>query len=195
LGSGAWASLESTTPRSLRKPESLLSGTRLRPVSPSSTLQMPTGHTPTRSCLERELGIRIVPYSPLARGFFAGRAAVESVPSESLLSKHPRYTGENLEKNKVLYTRLEMLSKKYGCSPAQLALSWVLHQGEDVVAIPGTTKVKNLDDNIGAVKVKLSKENLEEISAAVPAGVVAGSRLLGVLEPYSWRLANTPLPK
>jgi len=143
----------------------------------------------------RELGIGIVPYSPLARGFFAGRAAVESVPSESLLSKHPRYTGENLEKNKVLYTRLEMLSKKYGCSPAQLALSWVLHQGEDVVAIPGTTKVKNLDDNIGAVKVKLSKENLEEISAAVPAGVVAGSRLLGVLEPYSWRLANTPLPK
>ncbi|PAN47235.1 hypothetical protein PAHAL_9G243800 [Panicum hallii] len=143
----------------------------------------------------RELGIGIVPYSPLARGFFAGRAAVESVPSESLLSKHPRYTGENLEKNKVLYTRLEMLSKKYGCTPAQLALSWVLHQGEDVVAIPGTTKVKNLDDNIGAVKVKLSKENLEEISAAVPAGEVAGSRLLGVLEPYSWRLANTPLPK
>ncbi|KAG2537983.1 hypothetical protein PVAP13_9NG318073 [Panicum virgatum] len=144
--------------------------------------------------LEWELGIRIVPYSPLARGFFAGRAAVESVPSESLLAKHPRYTGENLEKNKVLYTRIEMLSKKYGCTPAQLALSWVLHQGEDVVAIPGTIKVKNLDD-IGAVKVKLSKENLEEISAAVPAGEVAGSRLLGVLEPYSWRLANTPLPK
>lgn len=144
----------------------------------------------------RDIEEDIIPVcSPLARGFFAGRAAVESVPSESLLSKHPRYTGENLEKNKVLYTRLEMLSKKYGCSPAQLALSWVLHQGEDVVAIPGTTKVKNLDDNIGAVKVKLSKENLEEISAAVPAGVVAGSRLLGVLEPYSWRLANTPLPK
>jgi hypothetical protein len=59
----------------------------------------------------------------------------------------------------------------------------------------GTTKVKNLDDNIGAVKVKLSKEDLEEISGAVPAGEVAGSRLLGVLEPYSWRLANTPLPK
>ena len=52
-------------------------------------------------------------------------------------AKHPRYTGENLEKNKVLYTRIEMLSKKYGCTPAQLALSWVLHQGEDVVAIPG----------------------------------------------------------
>ncbi|KAJ1295497.1 hypothetical protein BS78_01G228600 [Paspalum vaginatum] len=84
----------------------------------------------------RELGIGIVPYSPLGRGFFAGRAAVESVPSESLLSRHPRYTGENLEKNRVLYTRLEMLSNKYGCTPAQLALSWVLHQGEDVVPIP-----------------------------------------------------------
>lgn len=59
----------------------------------------------------------------------------------------------------------------------------------------GTTKLKNLDDNIGAVKVKLSKEDLEEISAAVPAGEVSGSRVLGFLEPYSWRLANTPLPK
>nr|CAB3494654.1 unnamed protein product [Digitaria exilis] len=136
----------------------------------------------------RELGIGIVPYSPLARGFFGGRAAVES-------SKHPRYTGENLEKNKILYTRLQVLSKKYGCTPAQLALSWVLHQGQDVVPIPGTTKLKNLDDNIGAAKVKLNKEDVEEISSVVPAGEVSGSRLLGVLEPYSWRLANTPLPK
>ncbi|KAF8672788.1 hypothetical protein HU200_049241 [Digitaria exilis] len=110
-------------------------------------------------------------------------------------SKHPRYTGENLEKNKILYTRLRVLSKKYGCTPAQLALSWVLHQGQDVVPIPGTTKLKNLDDNIGAVKVKLNKEDVEEISSVVPAGEVSGSRLLGVLEPYSWRLANTPLPK
>ncbi|KQJ96744.1 hypothetical protein BRADI_3g26900v3 [Brachypodium distachyon] len=86
----------------------------------------------------RELGIGIVPYSPLGRGFFAGRAAVESIPSESLLSKHPRYTGENLEKNKALYTRLEKLSTKYGCTPAQLALAWVLHQGDDVVPIPGS---------------------------------------------------------
>jgi diketogulonate reductase-like aldo/keto reductase len=59
----------------------------------------------------------------------------------------------------------------------------------------GTTKVKNLDDNIGAVKVKLSKEDLKEISAAVPAGEVAGSRVMGILEPYSWRVANTPPPK
>ncbi|KAF0923676.1 hypothetical protein E2562_006653 [Oryza meyeriana var. granulata] len=143
----------------------------------------------------RELGVGIVPYSPLGRGFFAGRATVQSIPSESLLSKHPRYNGENLEKNKILYTRLEELAAKYGCSPAQLALSWVLHQGDDVVPIPGTTKVKNLDDNIGAVKIKLSKEDLKEISAAVPAGEVAGSRVIGVLEPYSWRVANTPPPK
>ncbi|KAF7107794.1 hypothetical protein CFC21_108376 [Triticum aestivum] len=143
----------------------------------------------------RELGIGVVPYSPLGRGFFAGRAAVESLPSGSLLSKHPRYTGENLEKNKVLYTRLEILSTKYGCTPAQLALAWVLHQGDDVVPIPGTTKLKNLDDNIEAVKVKLSKEDLKEISAAVPAGEVAGSRIIGILEPYSWRVANTPPQK
>uniref|UniRef100_A0A0E0M7R2 NADP-dependent oxidoreductase domain-containing protein n=1 Tax=Oryza punctata TaxID=4537 RepID=A0A0E0M7R2_ORYPU len=123
------------------------------------------------------------------------RAAVQSIPSESWLTRHPRYNGENLEKNKVFYTRIEELATKYCCSPAQLALSWVLHQGDDVVPIPGTTKVKNLDDNIGTVKVKLSKEDLKEISAAVPAGEVAGSRLIGVLEPYSWRVANTPPPK
>ncbi|TVU31107.1 hypothetical protein EJB05_22778, partial [Eragrostis curvula] len=143
----------------------------------------------------RELGIGIVPYSPLGRGFFGGRAIVESIPSESLLSMDPRYTGENLMKNKILYKRFEMLSEKFGCTPAQLALSWVLHQGKDVVPIPGTTKVKNLDDNIGAVNVKLSKEDLKEISAAVPATEVAGSRVVGIFEPYSWRLANTPLPK
>uniref|UniRef100_A0A0D9XJS1 NADP-dependent oxidoreductase domain-containing protein n=1 Tax=Leersia perrieri TaxID=77586 RepID=A0A0D9XJS1_9ORYZ len=143
----------------------------------------------------RELGIGIVPYSPLGRGFFAGRAAVHSIASESLLSKHPRYNGENLEKNKVFYKRLEEHATKYGCSPAQLALSWVLHQGDDVVPIPGTTKLKNLDDNIDAIKVKLSKEDLKEISAAVPAGEVAGSRVIGVLEPYSWSVANTPPPK
>jgi aryl-alcohol dehydrogenase-like predicted oxidoreductase len=85
----------------------------------------------------RELGIGIVPYSPIGRGFFAGRAAVQSIPSESWLTRHPRYNGENLEKNKVFYTRIEELATKYGCSPAQLALSWVLHQGDDVVPIPG----------------------------------------------------------
>ncbi|KAJ4820210.1 NAD(P)-linked oxidoreductase superfamily protein [Rhynchospora pubera] len=143
----------------------------------------------------RELGIAIVPYSPLGRGLFGGKAITEAIPSESFLARIPRFLGENLEKNKELYARLEKLSGKYNCAPAQLALAWVLHQGEDVVPIPGTTKVKNLESNIGSLKVKLSEDDLKEISEAVSVDEVAGSRVPGAMEPFSWKFANTPLPK
>ncbi|MQM04422.1 hypothetical protein Taro_037222 [Colocasia esculenta] len=85
----------------------------------------------------RELGIGIVPYSPLGRGFFAGKAVVEGLPENSILSIHPRFSGENMEKNKILYARLRNLAEKHQCTPAQLALAWVLYQGDDVVPIPG----------------------------------------------------------
>ncbi|XP_021773165.1 probable aldo-keto reductase 1 isoform X2 [Chenopodium quinoa] len=88
----------------------------------------------------RELGIGIVPYSPLGRGFFGGKAVVETLPENSLLTSHPRFQGENLDKNKIIYSRLENLSKKHGCTPVQLALSWILHQGDDVVPIPGRSR-------------------------------------------------------
>ncbi|KAJ3690861.1 hypothetical protein LUZ61_020025 [Rhynchospora tenuis] len=143
----------------------------------------------------RELGIAIVPYSPLGRGFFGGKAITEAISSESSLARHPRFIGENLEKNKELYARVEKLSGKHNCTPAQLALAWVLHQGEDVVPIPGTTKVKNLESNIGSIKVKLSEDDLKEISEAVSVDEVAGYRAHGFMEPFSWRFANTPLPK
>ncbi|KAJ3673860.1 hypothetical protein LUZ60_005852 [Juncus effusus] len=142
----------------------------------------------------KELGIGIVPYSPLGRGFFGGKYVTESAPSGTLLAKHPRFQGENLEKNRALYTRLEQLSQKHNCTPAQLALAWVLHQGDDVVPIPGTTKVENLDANIGSLNVKLSVDELKEISAVVNVSDVAGNRVPGILEPYSWKYANTPLP-
>ncbi|KAJ3690858.1 hypothetical protein LUZ61_020022 [Rhynchospora tenuis] len=143
----------------------------------------------------RELGIAIVPYSPLGRGFFGGKAITEAISSESFLARHPRFFGENLEKNKELYARVEKLAGKRNCAPAQLALAWVLHQGEDVVPIPGTTKVKNLESNIGSIKVKLSEDDLKEISEAVSVDEVAGSRAHGFIESVSWRFANTPLPK
>nr|XP_010917618.1 probable aldo-keto reductase 1 [Elaeis guineensis] len=140
----------------------------------------------------RELGIGIVPYSPLGRGFFGGRAVVESLPSHSYLALHPRFTGDNLEKNKILYARLEKLAMKHCCTPAQLALAWILYQGNDVVPIPGTTKIKNLNDNIGSLSVKLTEEDLIEISDAVGIEEVAGPRTYGHLVPHSWRFANTP---
>ncbi|XP_038970236.1 probable aldo-keto reductase 1 [Phoenix dactylifera] len=140
----------------------------------------------------RELGIGIVPYSPLGRGFFGGRGVTESVPTNSFLVSHPRFTGENLEKNKTLYVRLENLAMKHHCAPSQLALAWILHQGDDVVPIPGTTKIKNLDDNIGSLKVKLTKEDLEEISNVVREEEVTGSRTSSQFEKAGWKYANTP---
>ncbi|KAK9292430.1 hypothetical protein L1049_020400 [Liquidambar formosana] len=143
----------------------------------------------------RELGIGIVPYSPLGRGFFAGKAILESLPANSFLASHPRFRGENLDKNKIFYSRIEKLAEKHGCTPAQLALAWVLHQGDDVVPIPGTTKIKNLDENIGSIGVKLTEEDIEEISDAVPVHEVAGARTQDFVAALSWKFANTPPAK
>ncbi|XP_008812551.2 probable aldo-keto reductase 1 isoform X1 [Phoenix dactylifera] len=140
----------------------------------------------------RELGIGIVSYSPLGRGFFGGRGVVKNTPPNMILAKHPRFNEENLHKNKTLYQRLENLAVKHQCAPAQLALAWVHHQGYDVVPIPGTTKMKNLDSNIGSLKVKLTEEDLKEISHAVPIGEVAGDRNYDFVGPADWKHANTP---
>ncbi|KAK9215206.1 hypothetical protein WN944_007210 [Citrus x changshan-huyou] len=140
----------------------------------------------------RELGIGIVPYSPLGRGFFGGKAVVESVPPDSFLNFLPRFTGENLDRNRSIYFRIENLAKKYKCTSAQLALAWVLEQGDDVVPIPGTTKIKNLEDNIGSLTVKLTNKDLKEISDAVPTEEVAGGRYPDSFDKTSWNFANTP---
>ncbi|XLR67534.1 hypothetical protein S83_018206, partial [Arachis hypogaea] len=108
-------------------------------------------------------------------------------------SAHPRYQAENIEKNKRIYKRIESLAKKYECTTPQLALAWVLQQGNDVVPIPGTTKIKNLDQNIGALSVKLSEKDLREISEAVPIDEVAGIRYYNERHAkFSWKSANTP---
>ncbi|KXG32909.1 probable aldo-keto reductase 1 isoform X2 [Sorghum bicolor] len=140
----------------------------------------------------RELGIGIVPYSPIGRGFFAGRGVTQEVSSVSSLQRHPRFTAESLEKNKQIYLKIEDLAKKYQCSPAQLALAWVLHQGDDVVPIPGTTKTKNLDANVESLKVKLTAEDLEEIASQIRAEDVAGGRQYNSYAHTSWKYADTP---
>lgn len=140
----------------------------------------------------RELGIGIVPYSPIARGFFGGRGVTEQLSAESNLQGHPRFSAENLEKNKQLYLKTEELAKKHQCSPAQLALAWVLHQGDDVVPIPGTTKIKNLDANIDSLKVNLTDDDLKEISSQVREEDVAGGRQYTSFAHYTWKYADTP---
>ncbi|KAG0465754.1 hypothetical protein HPP92_019918 [Vanilla planifolia] len=143
----------------------------------------------------RELGIGIVPYSPLGRGFFGGKAIAENIPVNSFLALHPRFTGSNLEKNKVLYARLEDLAMKHNCRPSHLALAWILHQGNDVAPIPGTTKVQHLDDNIKCLLVKLTKEDMNDISAAISIEEVAGERTYAHLVQHSWKFAHTPQSK
>ncbi|KAG4176558.1 hypothetical protein ERO13_A11G252750v2 [Gossypium hirsutum] len=162
----------------------------------------------------RELGIGIVPYSPLGRGFVGGRIVAESVPANSYLTFHPRFQGENLERNKKLYLQIEKLAQKHGCTPSQLALAWVLHQGDDVAPIPDNTDlsstsqqndlpiilykytscmslIKNLDSNINALRLKLTEEDLKEITAVVPLNEIAGSRTLDRLRHLTWKFANT----
>ncbi|XP_056168499.1 probable aldo-keto reductase 1 isoform X4 [Syzygium oleosum] len=109
----------------------------------------------------RELGIGIVAYSPLGRGFFGGKAIVGHLSSVSSLVEHPRFKKENLNNNKIIYSRIEDLARKHRCSTAQLALAWLLEHGNRVVPIPGTTKIKNLDSNIGSLKVNLTEGRFE----------------------------------
>ncbi|XP_045796478.1 probable aldo-keto reductase 1 isoform X3 [Trifolium pratense] len=141
----------------------------------------------------RELGIGLVPYCPLGGGFFGGKAIKESLPSCSFLAMLPRLQGENFDRNKILYSQMEKLAEeKHGCTSSQLALAWLLHQGEDVVPIPGTTKIKNLESNISSFQVKLNEDDLKEIEETVPISEVMGSRTTDALIQVSWRFANTP---
>ena len=125
----------------------------------------------------RELGIGYVAYSPLGRGFLTGQfKSPDDFPEDDFRRNHPRFQGENFEKNIALVREVEKMAEEKGCTTAQLALAWVLAQGEDIVPIPGTKHVKYLDDNIGALKVQLSDEDLKRLDAILPPGAAAGER-------------------
>jgi aryl-alcohol dehydrogenase-like predicted oxidoreductase len=125
----------------------------------------------------RELGIGFVPYSPLGRGFLTGKITrSEDLPMDDYRRSSPRFQGDNLRRNFELVRRLEELAREKRCSAAQLALAWVLAQGEDIVPIPGTKRRKYLQENVGALDVVLTSEDLARINEALPAGAVAGAR-------------------
>jgi len=125
----------------------------------------------------RALGIAFVAYSPLGRGFLTGRFRTpDDLPPEDWRRNMPRFQGENFELNFRLVKRLEGLAARKGCTPAQLALAWLLSQGEDVVPIPGSTRRARVEENIAALSVALTPEDLAELDAAVPKGVAAGQR-------------------
>ncbi len=124
-----------------------------------------------------ELGIAFVPYSPLGRGFLTGQIKKESDFEDSDYRRHsPRFQGENFQKNLDLVTALEKLAAKKACTASQLALAWVMAQGDNIFPIPGTKRIKYLDENVGALNVSLSQEELNEIDAIFPKDAAAGLR-------------------
>jgi aryl-alcohol dehydrogenase-like predicted oxidoreductase len=125
----------------------------------------------------RELGIGYVAYSPLGRGFLTGQiTSAEDFPEDDFRRFHPRFTGENFQRNIALVREVEAMAKEKGCTTAQLALAWVFAQGDDVVPIPGTKRRKYLDENIAALDVKLSDEDLRRLDRILPPGAAAGER-------------------
>jgi len=125
----------------------------------------------------RELGIGFVPYSPLGRGFLTGRfKTVEDLPADDYRRHSPRFQGENFAKNLELVQELERLARAKNVTASQLALAWVLSRGDDMVPIPGTKKRAYLEENMAAVDIRLSADELARIDAIAPSGVAAGAR-------------------
>jgi aryl-alcohol dehydrogenase-like predicted oxidoreductase len=125
----------------------------------------------------RELGIGFVAYSPLGRGFLTGRfQRPEDIPADDYRRNHPRFSGENFHRNLDLVKHVEGLAGEKGVTASQLALAWVLHRGEDVVPIPGTKRRERLEENVRAVEIRLTDEELRRIDEIAPRGVAAGTR-------------------
>jgi aryl-alcohol dehydrogenase-like predicted oxidoreductase len=125
----------------------------------------------------RELGIGFVPYSPLGRGFLTGKIQKpEDLSDDDYRKTTPRFQGENFQRNLDLVKRVEEIAREKRCTPAQLALAWVLAQGQDIVPIPGTKRRKYLQENIGALDVDLTSEDLQRIDEVAPKDAFAGSR-------------------
>ncbi|MGA9964218.1 MAG: aldo/keto reductase [Terriglobales bacterium] len=125
----------------------------------------------------RELGIGFVAYSPLGRGFLTGQfKTFDDLAADDYRRNSPRFQGENFQKNLDLVRRVEEMAKQRGCKPSQLALAWVLAQGDDIVPIPGTKRRRYLEENVGAINIQLTPEDLRRIDEVFPRDATAGAR-------------------
>lgn len=125
----------------------------------------------------RQLGIGFVPYSPLGRGFLSGKIkSIEDLAPDDWRRKSPRFQSDNLQRNLNLVSHIEKLARRKNCKPAQLALAWVLSQGNDIVPIPGTKRRQYLEENIAALDIELTEEDLNVINKMLPPGAAAGNR-------------------
>ncbi len=160
-------------------PESIRKAQAVHPITALQTEYSLWSRDPEHQILAtcRELGIGFVAYSPLGRGMLTGRfQKPEDFPDDDFRRHHPRFQGENFQRNLKLVEEVKAIAADKGCTPAQLALAWVLAQGEDIVTIPGTKHVKYLEDNVAAADIELGKAELDRIDAAFPLGAAAGER-------------------
>jgi aryl-alcohol dehydrogenase-like predicted oxidoreductase len=160
-------------------PETIRRANKVHPITAVQTEYSLWTRDPEDGVLDmcRQLGIGFVAYSPLGRGFLTGQFKNwDEIPEDDYRKHHPRFAGENFNKNLELVKKVEELAAQKGCAPCQLAIAWVLAQGKDIVPIPGTKRRKYLEQNLGALDVHLSAEDLKQIEAIAPKGVAAGTR-------------------
>ena len=160
-------------------PDTIRSAAAIHPISALQTEYSLWSRDPEQRILAtvRSLGIGFVAYSPLGRGFLAGQIkTIDDLPADDYRRNSPRFQGENFQKNLDLVREVESLARAKGCTPSQLALAWVMGQGDDIVPIPGTKRARFLDENLGALAVRLSPEEMRQIDAVLPPGVTAGER-------------------
>jgi len=160
-------------------PQTLRRAVKVHPIAALQTEYSLWSREPEDEILAacRELGVGFVAYSPLGRGFLTGQfTRFEDFPEDDYRRFSPRFQGENFQKNLHLVRRVEEIAKEKGAKPAQLALAWVLAQDKNIVPIPGTKRRKYLEDNVAALEVQLSTEDLRRIDEIFPAGAAAGLR-------------------
>jgi aryl-alcohol dehydrogenase-like predicted oxidoreductase len=160
-------------------PQTLRRAHKVRPITALQTEYSLWTRDPEDEVLPtcRDLGIGFVAYSPLGRGFLTGQfKKLEDLPADDYRRFSPRFQGENFQKNLDLVRRIQELAKEKACAPAQLALAWVLAQGDDIVPIPGTKHRKYLEENVGALEVHLTEEDLRRIAEVMPQGAASGLR-------------------
>jgi aryl-alcohol dehydrogenase-like predicted oxidoreductase len=172
-GKVRWLGLSEAAPATIRRAH------KVHPIAALQTEYSLWSREPEDEILPtvRELGIGFVPYSPLGRGFLAGRIrSIDDLEADDYRRNSPRFQGENFAKNLRLLDEVRSMAKDKGCTPSQLALAWVLAQGEHIVPIPGTKHVKYVEENVGAVEIHFTAAELERIDAALPPGAAAGMR-------------------
>ena len=160
-------------------PETIRRAHAVHPITALQTEYSLWSRDPEEAILPtvRELGIGFVPYSPLGRGFLTGQFKTEAdLPADDYRRNSPRFQGDAFARNLDLVAEIERMAGDKGCTPAQLALAWVLAQGEDIVPIPGTKRRRYLEENLGALDVSLTDEDLSRIDQVLPPGAAAGTR-------------------